>query len=76
MVTIISTIIVCTTVLLCVNIIAKILRDVLLPTQQPGITEKDLEEAYKNNSNAANFQDVVDFINKEFMGVDSEDNDE
>ena len=76
MVAIVCTIIVCITVLLCVNIIAKISRDILMPAQQEGITQEDLEKAYKENKSAPNFQDVVDYINKEFMGIETEDNDE
>ena len=73
MVTIISTIIVCITILLCVNIIAKVCKDILIPTQQPMITEEDLDKAYKENPNIPDFQKVIEFINTEFSGVNAED---
>lgn len=76
MVAIICTVIICVTVLLCVTIIARVTKDVMLPAQQEGITQEDLDNAYKNSNAAANFQDVVNFINKEFMGIDTEDENE
>ena len=78
MVAIICTIIICLTVLLCVFKVCDAFKQQELPednTQQ--LTEADLEKAYKEaeKDKAPDFQDVIEFINKEFTGI-TEDDDE
>ena len=74
MVAIICTIIICATVLLCVHRITNIWKPEQ-PVQQQGITEEDLAKAYQDAEKVPDFQDVINFINKEFTGV-TEDGDE
>lgn len=75
MTAIICTTIICATVLLCVYMLSKMLLISHTPTQQPTITEEELEKAYKDNSDVPDFQKVIQFINEEFSGVDTEEND-
>jgi hypothetical protein len=45
------------------------------PAQQPNITEEELNKAYRDAEadKVPDFQDVIDFINKEFTGVEDSD---
>lgn len=76
MITIICTVIICVTVLLCVKQICKTWKPAIT-TQQPMISQEDLDKAYKEaeKDKSADFQDVIEFINKEFMGIAEEDED-
>lgn len=75
MVAIVCTIIICVTVLLCVDKICKLA--IQKPdTQQPVITNEDLEMAYKEaeTDKMPDFQDVLEAINKEIAGIAEDDN--
>ena len=73
MTAIICTIIICATVLLCVNKLATVFKPVI-PAQQ-SITDEELAKAYKEAEadKVPDFQEVINFINKEFTGVTEED---
>lgn len=73
MVSIICTIIVCATVLVLANRLAKTWINLNKPSQQPVLTEEELKQALKEADDAPNFQDVIEFINKEFTGVEDSD---
>ena len=75
MVEIICTAIVCATVLLLANRLCKYYSNISSPAQQPVITQADLDKAYQEAAaeNVPDFQEVIDFINKEFTGVTEED---
>ena len=79
MVAIICTIIICLTVLLCVFKVCDAFKQQEIPevSVQQFVTEEDLEKAYKEaeKDKAPDFQDVIEFINKEFTGI-TEDDDE
>ena len=75
MTAIICTTIICATVLLCVFRISRLWLISHTPTQQPTITEEDLEKAYRDNPDVPDFQKVIQFINEEFSGVDMEESD-
>lgn len=75
MTAIICTIIICATVLLCINRISKLWLISHTPAQQDTITEEDLEKAYEENSDVPDFQKVIQYINEEFSGVDMEESD-
>lgn len=74
MVAITCTIIICTTVLLCTIRICALFTEPE-PVAQQGITEEDLDKAYKeaDKDKIPDFQDVIAFINKEFTGVEGDD---
>ena len=76
MTAIICTTIICVTVLLCVNKLVTVFNPAK-HVQQPTISQEDLEKAYKEaeKDKSADFQDVIEFINKEFMGIMEEDDD-
>lgn len=73
MVAIICTIIICATVFVCVFRICDIFRAPAVVAQQ-SITEEDLDKAYKEaeQDKVPDFQDVIEFINKEFTGVEGD----
>jgi cell division ATPase FtsA len=75
MVEIICTAIICATVLLLANRLCKYYTTIANPTQQPTITQADLDKAYQEaaSENVPDFQEVINFINKEFTGVTEED---
>lgn len=75
MVEIICTSIVCATVLVLANRLCKYYSNLSNRAQQPSITQADLDKAYQEaaSENVPNFQEVIDFINKEFTGVTEED---
>ena len=75
MIAIICTTITCVTFLLCVFRISGLWLMSHTPTQQPTITEEDLEKAYRDNPDVPDFQKVIQFINEEFSGVDMEESD-
>ena len=73
MVAIICTLIICVTVLASIVLIKQTLISIYTPAQQHAVyTEEDIkkmeEEAEKDK--IPNFQDVIDAINKEFLGVE------
>lgn len=73
MVTIITTLIICATVVLCTFKICRTWKPVIPVQQQYQTAEeiaKQLDEADKDK--VPNFQDVIDAINKEFLGVEDE----
>jgi hypothetical protein len=72
MVSIICTTIISATVVLCIFKICGTWKPVS-PTQQPALTEEELKQALKEADDAPNFQDVIEFINKEFTGVEDSD---
>ena len=76
MTAIICTAMICGTVLLCINKLAKVYTTHQV-TQQTVLTQEDLEKAYKEAEaeKIPDFQEVINFINKEFTGI-TEDNDE
>lgn len=76
MTAIICTTIICGTVLLCTQILARSFKPET-PAQQPTISQEDLEKAYKEaeKDKAPDFQDVIEFINKEFTGIMEDDDD-
>lgn len=71
MIAIICTVIICVTVLLCVFWICDAFKQHPVTAQQPTITDEDLDKAYKDAEadKTPDFQDVIDFINKEFTGA-------
>ena len=75
MVEIVCTTIVCATVLLLANRLCKYYSEISKPTQQP-MSQEDLEKAYKDaeNDKVPDFQDVIEFINKEFTGATEDEN--
>ena len=75
MTSIICTTIICITVLLCIVKICETFKPVE-PAQQLGITEEDLEKAYKEAEadKIPDFQDVLEAINKEIAGLAEDDN--
>ena len=76
MTAIICTTIICGTVLLCVKILVRSLKPET-PVQQPTISQEDLDKAYQEaeKDKPADFQDVIEFINKEFTGIMEDDED-
>lgn len=72
MTAIICTTIICATVLLCMFRVSRLLLISHTPAQQPTITEEDLEKAYRDNPDIPDFQKVIQYINEEFSGVDTE----
>ncbi len=76
MTAIICTTIICGTVLLCIQILVRSFKPET-PAQQPTISQEDLEEAYKEaeKDKTPDFQDVIEFINKEFTGITEDDDD-
>ena len=76
MVSIICTTIISATVVLCIFKICETWKPVS-PTQQPIITEEELNKAYQeaDKESIPDFQEVISFINREFTGV-TEDSDE
>ena len=76
MTAIICTTIICATALLCTMQICKTWKPIA-DVQHPTISQEDLEKAYKEaeKDKSADFQDVIEFINKEFMGIMEEDDD-
>ena len=76
MTAIICTTIICGTVLLCTQILARSFKPEI-SAQQPTVSQEDLEKAYEEaeKDKAPDFQDVIEFINKEFTGI-MEDNDD
>ena len=74
MVAIVCTTLICATVLVCTVIVSKTYaRTYETPVEpQPMITEEDLEEAEAAQDRVPNFQEVIEFINREFSGVDTE----
>lgn len=76
MTAIICTTIICATVLLCTQILARSFKPEI-SAQQPTVSQEDLEKAYEEaaKDKAPDFQDVIEFINKEFTGI-MEDNDD
>lgn len=76
MTAIICTTIICGTVLLCTQILARSFKPEI-SVQQPTVSQEDLEKAYEEaeKDKAPDFQDVIEFINKEFTGI-MEDNDD
>lgn len=76
MTAIICTTIICGTVLLCTKMLVRSFKPEV-SAQQPTISQEDLEKAYKEaeKDKPADFQDVIEFINKEFMGIMEEDDD-
>lgn len=76
MTAIICTTIICVTVLLCTKILARSFKPET-PAQQPTVSQEELDAAYKEaeKDKPADFQDVIEFINKEFTGI-MEDNDD
>ena len=74
MTAIICTAMICATVLVLANKLAKLLTISNNDTQHTVITEEDLEKAYKDNPDIPDFQKVIQYINEEFSGVNTEDN--
>lgn len=75
MIAITCTTIICVTVLLCVEKLAKVYVG-LHPAQQlstPSITEEELKKAYEDPEHVPDFQDVIETINKEFVRILEED---
>ena len=74
MTAIICTTLICGTVLLCINRLIKFYTTQRV-TQQPSITQEDLDKAYKEaeTENIPDFQEVINAINKEFTGVMEDD---
>ena len=74
MVAIVCTTLICATVLACTVIVSKTYaRTYEAPVEpQPMITEEDLEKAEAAQDRVPNFQEVIEFINREFSGVDTE----
>lgn len=75
MTAIVCTTIICITFLLCVVKICETWKPVT-PAQQLGITEEELEEAYKKAEadKVPDFQDVLEAINREIAGLAEDDN--
>ena len=69
------TLIICLTVILCVEKLAKVYVDTHSAQQPsiPSITEEDLKKAYDDPEQAPDFQDVIETINKEFIRILEED---
>ncbi len=76
MTALICTTIICITVLLCTQMLVRSFKPIT-NVQQPTISQEDLDKAYKEaeRDKPADFQDVIEFINKEFMGIMEEDDD-
>lgn len=76
MTAIICTTIICVTVLLCTKILVRSLKPET-HVQQPTISQEELDKAYKEaeKDKPADFQDVIEFINKEFTGIMEDDED-
>lgn len=76
MTAIICTTIICITALLCTMQICKTWKPAAI-TQQQSLSQEDLEKAYKEaeRDKVPDFQDVIEFINKEFMGIMEDDDD-
>jgi hypothetical protein len=74
MTAIICTAMICGTVLLCINKLAKVYTTQRV-TQQPSITQEDLDKAYKEaeTEKIPDFQEVINVINKEFTGIMEDD---
>lgn len=75
MIPIVCTLIVCATVSLLFSMALKVYIKMNTPAQQPSITEEELSKAYRDAEadKVPDFQDVIDFINKEFTGVEDSD---
>mgnify|MGYP002524090356 CR=1 FL=1 len=77
MVAITCTLIICATVILCVFKLSADYKSQFIPeirAQQP-ITQEDLEKAYQEaeKDKIPDFQEVINYINKEFTGVEGDD---
>ena len=75
MVAIVCTVMVCISLLLCVTWVLTFMGRCDNVAQQPMITEEELERAYKDNADVPDFQNIIKYINEEFSGVVTEDND-
>lgn len=75
MIPIVCTLIGCATVSLLFSMALKVYVKLNTPAQQPNITEEELSKAYRDAEadKVPDFQDVIDFINKEFTGVEDSD---
>jgi len=76
MTAIICTTIICATVLLCIMQICKTWKPAAI-TQQQSLSQEDLDKAYEEaeRDKVPDFQDVIEFINKEFTGITEDDDD-
>lgn len=74
MTAIICTMLICVTVFACTVIVAKTYAGTYVAPeeQQATITEEDLKKAEEAQDKTPNFQEVIEFINREFSGVDTE----
>lgn len=74
MVAIICTALVCATVLVCTIFVTRTYLYTYEAPSEPQslITEEDLEKAESEQDKVPNFQEVIEFINREFSGVDME----
>lgn len=73
MVTVICTVIVCITVLVAVQSVLNSFERIKRPPVQPQISEEDLQKALHDTPDVPNFQDVINYINTEFTGVEESD---
>jgi len=75
MIPIVCTLIVCATVSLLFSMALKVYIKMNTPAQHPSITEEELNKAYRDAEadKVPDFQDVINFINKEFTGVEDSD---
>lgn len=77
MVSVICTAMVCATVLVTVRLVLNSFeKSKQQPAQQPMISEEELNKALRDTSDIPNFQDVINYINKEFTGVEDENEEE
>lgn len=76
MTAIICTTIICATALLCTMQICKTWKPAAI-TQQQSLSQEDLDKAYEEaeRDKIPDFQDVIEFINKEFTGITEDDDD-
>lgn len=73
MVTVICTVIVCITVLVAVQSVLNSFERIKRPPVQPQLSEEDLRKALQDTPDSPNFQDVINYINTEFTGVEESD---
>lgn len=73
MVTVICTVIVCITALIAVQSVLNSFERIKRPPVQPQISEEDLRKALQDTPDVPNFQDVINYINTEFTGVEETD---
>lgn len=75
MVAIICTIITCATVLLCVFRVCDAFKQQQETYVPQSVTQEDLDKAYQEaeKDKIPDFQEVINYINKEFTGVEGDD---